>query len=135
MAQPRIGAAALLAGLALAACGGSSRAAQQSAAAATPSRAASPSAPPAPNASPVAANAVRIANFAFSPAVIAVRVGTTVTWTNEDEDAHTVAISGAPVSQALQNTDAYTHTFGQAGTYRYTCSIHPLMKGMVVVTP
>jgi plastocyanin len=57
-----------------------------------------------------------------------------VTWTNRDEEAHTVAFSGMPVSQPLQNGDTYTHTFGQAGTYSYICSIHPFMRGMVVVT-
>jgi plastocyanin len=134
MARPRIAAAALFAGLALVACGGSPQAPQQPAAAASPHPTASPSTPPALNASPVAANSVNIANFAFSPAVITVRVGTAVTWTDMDQDAHTVAITGAPVSQALQNADTFTHTFGQAGSFSYICTIHPLMKGMVIVT-
>src|SRR2546421_7969463 len=128
MAQPRIAAAALCAGLALVACGGSPQAPHQPAAAASPHPIASSSAQPALNASPVATNSVNIANFAFSPAVITVKVGTAVTWTNTDQDAHTVAMSGAPVSQALQNADTFTHTFGQAGSFRYICSIHPLMR-------
>src|SRR5438094_662529 len=99
MAQPRIAAAALCAGLALAACEGSPQAGRQSPAAATPQPTASPSAQPALNASPVATSSVNIANFAFSPAVITVKVGTSVTWANMDQDAHTVAITGAPVSQ------------------------------------
>jgi plastocyanin len=134
MAQPRIAVAALCAGLALAACGGSPQAGRQSTAAATPHPTASPSAQPASNASPVATDSVNIANFAFSPAVITVKVGTAVTWTDMDQDAHTVAIKGAPVSQALQNADTFTHTFGQAGSFSYICSIHPLMRGMVIVT-
>ena len=134
MAQPRIAAAALCAGLALAACGGSPQAAHQPAAAASPHPTASSSGQPPLNASPVATNSVNIANFAFSPAVITVKVGTAVTWTDMDQDAHTVAIKGAPVSQALQNADTFTHTFGQAGSFSYICSIHPLMRGMVIVT-
>jgi plastocyanin len=114
--------------LALAACGGGAG----PAAAAPPS--APPSATPSAAVSPVATTSVAIANFAFSPAVITVKQGATVTWTNRDEDAHTVAIGGAQVSQPLQNADSYTHTFAQPGTYSYVCSIHPYMRGMVVVT-
>ena len=77
---------------------------------------------------------VAIANFAFSPAVVTVKQGATVTWTNRDEDAHSVAIGGVPASQPLQNGDAFTHSFAQPGTYSYICSIHPYMHGMVVVT-
>ena len=114
--------------LMLSACGGS----------ATPVAATTPAATPSPSpsaqASPVATTSVKIANFAFSPSAITVKAGSTVTWTNQDEDAHTVAINGAPVSQPLQNGDAFTHTFAQPGTYSYLCTIHPFMRGMVVVT-
>jgi plastocyanin len=115
--------------LTLSACGGSP---PPAAAAAPPA----PSSPPAPavTANPVATTSVGIANFAFSPAAITVKAGSTVTWTNQDEDAHTVAISGSPASQPLQNGDTFTHTFAQPGTYSYLCTIHPYMRGMVVVT-
>src|SRR5689334_5885214 len=36
---------------------------------------------------PVSGNAVAIKNFAFSPATLKVKAGTTVTWTNQDSDA------------------------------------------------
>ena len=118
---------AALAALATSACGGP--AAPAAAAPARPTASA-----PAPPPSPVAATSVDIANFAFSPAVITVRAGATVTWTNRDEDAHTVAITGTPVSPPLQSGDAFTHRFDRPGTYSYVCSIHPSMRGMVVVT-
>jgi plastocyanin len=126
-------AAAGLAGLVLAACGGGA----QPAAAATAQPAAAAAAPTptaAAPANPVATTSVDIANFAFSPAVITVRAGATVTWANRDEDAHTVAITGAAVSKPLQNGDTYAHTFAQPGRYAYICTIHPSMRGMVVVT-
>jgi plastocyanin len=116
--------------LALTACGGSPPAAPAAGAPAP----ATPSPSPSAAASPVATTSVNIANFAFSPAAITVKVGSTVTWTNQDEDAHTVAITGSPTSPALQNGDRFTHTFAQPGTYSYICSIHPYMHGMVVVT-
>lgn len=81
-------------------------------------------------------NEVAIENFAFSPANITVKVGTTVTWTNKDSTQHTVTIdSGAgPHSQPLAQGDTYSFTFSKAGTYSYHCSIHPTMQAKVVVT-
>ena len=124
------------AALTLPACGGGPPPAAGAQAPVTPSQAApSPAASaPAATTSPVATTSVSIANFAFSPAAITVKAGATVTWTNRDQDAHTVAITGAPVSQPLQNGDTFTHVFAQPGTYSYLCTIHPYMRGMVVVT-
>jgi plastocyanin len=126
--HPARAAALLLTALALGACGAPAAAGHQG------MDMPAASAPASPSAAPVATNAVQIANFAFGPAAITVRAGTTVTWTNKDEDAHTVAITGAAVSKPLQNGDTYTYTFAQAGTYPYICTIHPNMHGMVVVT-
>jgi plastocyanin len=113
--------------LTLTACGGSPAPVPAAATSPTPSR-------PAAATSPVAATSVSIVNFAFSPAAVTVKAGATVTWTNRDEDAHTVAIAGAPTSAPLQNGDTFTHTFAQPGSYSYLCTIHPYMRGMVVVT-
>ncbi|MFD8390761.1 cupredoxin family copper-binding protein [Streptomyces sp. NPDC059680] len=88
-------------------------------------------------AAPVSAHAVAIKNFAFSPATLKVKAGTTVTWTNEDTDAHTVtsAGSGGPLhSAALATHGSYTHTFTKPGSYAYVCTIHPFMTGTVEVT-
>jgi plastocyanin len=115
----------------MAACGGG---AQPAGANAAPTPTAAPSTSPSAAASPVATTSVNIANFAFAPAAITVRAGSTVTWTNRDEDAHTIAITGLPASPPLQNAETFTHTFAQPGTYAYICSIHPYMHGMVVVT-
>lgn len=86
---------------------------------------------------PVAGNTVSIKNFAFSPAVLKVKVGTTVTWTNRDTDAHTVtsAASGGPLKSAALATGAsYSYTFTRPGTYAYLCTIHPFMTATVEVT-
>ncbi|MEV6839033.1 cupredoxin family copper-binding protein [Streptomyces sp. NPDC051133] len=85
----------------------------------------------------VAGNAVAINNFAFSPAALKVKAGTTVTWTNRDADAHTVtsAGSGGPLHSAALATHAtYSYTFTKPGTYAYLCTIHPFMTGTVEVT-
>ncbi|GAB2743134.1 cupredoxin domain-containing protein [Kitasatospora kifunensis] len=88
---------------------------------------------------PAAANAVTIRNFAFSPAALTVKAGTTVTWTNTDPDAHTVTSkqgSGGPLNSAPLTTGAtYSYTFTAPGTYPYFCTIHPFMVATVEVTP
>jgi plastocyanin len=97
---------------------------------------AAPGAPAAPTA-PVATDAVTIQNFAYAPATITVRAGTTVTWTNSDTDAHTVTSSdNGPLHSAALNTGAtYRYTFTKPGSYPYLCTIHPFMTATVVVTP
>ncbi|MGW2253691.1 MULTISPECIES: cupredoxin domain-containing protein [unclassified Kitasatospora] len=97
-----------------------------------------PASPPATTA-PATGNAVTIQNFAFSPARLTVKAGTTVTWTNKDTDPHTVTSkqgSGGPLNSASLTTGAtYQFTFTQPGTYAYFCTIHPFMTATVVVTP
>jgi plastocyanin len=86
---------------------------------------------------PVAGNAVAIKNFAFAPTAMIVKVGTTVTWTNQDGDAHTVTSTGGsgPLkSSPLSTGQTYTHTFTAVGTYSYFCTIHPFMTATVRVT-
>jgi plastocyanin len=89
------------------------------------------------NTAPVAGNAVTINNFAFAPAALKVKVGTTVTWTNQDSDAHTVTSqdNGGPLSSAALSTgQTYSYTFTKPGTYAYLCTIHPFMTATVTVT-
>lgn len=84
-----------------------------------------------------ATNSVTIQNYAFSPADITVKAGTTVTWTNKDSVAHTVTETDGqtgPNSGDVNPNGSYTFTFAKAGTYHYHCSIHPEMVGTVTVT-
>jgi plastocyanin len=87
------------------------------------------------SAAPVAGDAVSIDNFAFVPATLTVPVGSTVTWTNHDEEPHTVAASdGSFHSPGMGSQASYSHTFPTAGRFDYVCSIHPFMHATVVVT-
>ena len=87
------------------------------------------------SAAPVAGNAVSIDNFAFVPATLTVAAGGTVTWTNRDEEPHTVAANdGSFHSPGMGSQATYSHTFPTAGTFDYVCSIHPFMHATVVVT-
>ena len=86
-------------------------------------------------AAPVRGDQVTIDGFAFEPVSLTVTAGTTVTWTNRDEEPHTVAASdGSFHSPGMGTGGTFTHTFAAAGTFDYICSIHPMMRGTVVVT-
>jgi plastocyanin len=83
-----------------------------------------------------AQTAITIDNFAFGPANIAINAGTTVTWTNHDDEPHTVVnVTDSKLfkSSALDTDDTFSFTFDKPGTYQYFCSIHPRMVGTVEV--
>jgi len=87
-----------------------------------------------PAAAPPANVAVSIENYSFSPDPITVTVGTTVTWTNHDEVLHTVVSSDKLFSSPeLEANQHFAFTFEKVGTFAYFCSIHPEMKGKVIV--
>ncbi len=100
----------------------------------------SQNAPTSPSVAPTIntdANSITIENFAFNPATLTIKPGSTVTWTNRDGVDHTiVADSGSPASfksEALADGASFSFTFTQPGTYGYYCSIHPSMKGTIIV--
>jgi plastocyanin len=82
-----------------------------------------------------AGDTVTIKGFAFHPSTLTVKVGTKVTFTNEDDPTHTATSSGdTPINSGnLSKGQSYTVTFTKPGTYNYICSIHQYMKGTIVV--
>ena len=73
-------------------------------------------------------------SFMFAPAALTVKAGSTVTWTNRDQEPHTVVSdSGLFRSGALDTNDSFSFRFEQAGRYHYLCSIHPQMVGTIIV--
>jgi amicyanin len=76
----------------------------------------------------------------YSPTVFTVKVGTTVTWVNNDTVTHTVTSTSVPsgaqsfTSGFLAYGNTFSYTFIVLGTYNYDCTIHPFMKGTIVVT-
>jgi plastocyanin len=80
--------------------------------------------------------AAGIADFAFSPDPLTVKVGQIVTWTNRDRFAHTVkAKDGSFDSGDLAQGGAFSTTFDAPGPHAYICGIHNSMTGTVVVQP
>ena len=79
-------------------------------------------------------NPVAIQNYAFSPSTLTIQKGANVTWTNYDSvQHHVVSDSSAFSSPLLNKGDTYTHQFNNTGSFSYICSIHPYMKGTIVV--
>ena len=84
---------------------------------------------------PSNALAVSIASFAFGPSTLTVPVGATVTWTNGDGVPHTVTSDDRAFdSGSIAAKAKFSYTFAKAGTFQYSCSIHPFMTAKVVVT-
>lgn len=77
---------------------------------------------------------VQIQNFSFIPETVTVHPGTKVVWTNKDPTAHTVtSVDKKFHSRNLKTGQQFAFTFKKPGTYNYICSIHPYMKGKIVV--
>lgn len=78
------------------------------------------------------APAVSIENYTFNPAVLTVNVGTTVVWTNNDSVVHNIK-SADFNSPEMKKGETYEFKFDKAGTYDYSCGIHPTMTGKIIV--
>lgn len=82
---------------------------------------------------------VTMQNSAYQPGNIQVRVGTTVTWTNQDDVPHTVTFrsgmsgSGMMGSSMMSHGQSFSYTFRMPGTYHYYCTVHPSMVANVTV--
>lgn len=82
----------------------------------------------------MAPGSVKVVDYAFTPAEVRVGVGQSVTWTFADEAGHDVTAKDQTfVSEVLGSGGTYSFTFPRAGSFDYFCSIHPTMKGTVVV--
>ncbi len=92
-----------------------------------------------PTTSATQANATIVTNadgtFAFTPQTLTVAVGTTVTWKNTTQIAHTVTSDDGTSfdSGAMAGDGTFSFTFSKPGTYTYHCDIHPYMKATVIV--
>jgi len=78
---------------------------------------------------------VNIQSFAFSPATLNIKKGTKVTWTNSDNVPHTVTSDSGNLlnSGTIAPGASFSFTFINNGSTGYHCSVHPKMKGSVVV--
>jgi plastocyanin len=77
---------------------------------------------------------VTIRDYTYSPSPLRIRAGSTVTIVNRDTAPHTATDDGGRWDTgALSQGQSATVTFDTPGTYTYFCTLHPTMKGRVVV--
>lgn len=78
--------------------------------------------------------AVSIKDMKFNPDTLEVTVGQTVTWTNADDQDHTVIESNNVFkSDNIKPAKTFSYKFDKAGKFSYACSYHPRMKGTITV--
>ena len=81
---------------------------------------------------------VAIASNSFFPSQLDLPRGSRVVWTNQDSAAHAIT-SGTPdhptgvFNQRIEPGTSFSFTFTEAGNFEFFCSIHPTMRGAVVV--
>lgn len=77
---------------------------------------------------------VVLKDIAFKPERLSVKVGDTVTWRFEDKGIpHNVVADDDSFKSEIKDSGTFEHTFDKAGTFSYTCTVHPGMKGSVEV--
>jgi plastocyanin len=75
-----------------------------------------------------------VKDFMFNPTPLTVKAGSTVTWTNMDDEPHTVVSdTGVFKSGGMDTNESFSYKFDKPGTYHFACSIHPRMVGTIVV--
>ncbi len=135
--------------LLLSACGGGTPSAAASTATPTTPASTPATAPPtptptlAPKATPAAGTSQTVmiitnsdGSFGFSPALLTIKPGTTVTWKNVSLAPHTVTSDDGTTfdSGTVAVGQSFQFKFTAAGTFTYHCNIHPYMKATIVVS-
>jgi len=78
---------------------------------------------------------VSIINRSFRPGSITAASGATITWTNDDGEAHTVTSTESAFDSGIVGGGvAFSQTFDEPGTYPYFCAIHPEMRGTITIS-
>lgn len=85
------------------------------------------------NSSTVATNTVTVSNFSFDPPSITVKANSEITFSNADSVGHTVTADNGKFDKELAAGKTATITIPEPGTYPYHCSVHPSMKGTIIV--
>ena len=76
---------------------------------------------------------VTMVDFAFEPSVLTVPAGTEVVFSNADSVPHTATADDGSFDVQLSGSNELSTTFDEAGSFPYTCSIHPAMTAQIVV--
>ena len=81
-----------------------------------------------------ASGSITISDTGFTPASFRVAVGGTVTFANNGKAMHTVtAGNGSFDSDMISSGGTWAHKFTTAGSFTYSCILHPNMRGTINV--
>ena len=70
----------------------------------------------------------------FTPTTLTTTVGSTVVWTNADNEVHTTTSNGGLWnSNNVAQNGTFSFQFTTAGTFPYRCTLHANMTGTVIV--
>ena len=69
----------------------------------------------------------------FIPETLTVKRGDRVVWVNKDPFPHTATAGRTFDSKSIAAGDSWTYVARQSGEFAYVCTLHPGMKGMLLV--
>jgi len=69
----------------------------------------------------------------YEPATLTVKRGDRITWVNKDPFPHTATADGAFDSGSIAAGQSWSHVMRKRGEFAYVCTLHPGMKGTLVV--
>lgn len=76
---------------------------------------------------------VKIVGLVYRPGTLSIKRGTSVAFTNSDSSPHTATRAGSFDTGTIKAGKTVMVTFKKKGTFAYHCTIHPSMKGKIVV--
>jgi len=81
-----------------------------------------------------AVHTVTIDGFEFHPPTLAVNRGDVVVWRNQDPVPHTATAKEAGLdSSEIAANASFRFSAARAGRFEYVCTLHPTMKGVLIV--
>ena len=89
--------------------------------------------PPTSPAGPAAAT-IKASGTTWEPDEVTIKAGESVLWDVSGSIVHDLK-GDEGISHKAASKYKLTHTYAKAGTYAFSCTIHPGMVGTVTVTP
>jgi plastocyanin len=81
----------------------------------------------------VRTNSIVMQDFSFIPEKMEIKAGDEVTWINKDSTPHAVILDGIFDSGAIESGKSIKYKFEKTGEYKFKCTIHPTMVGVITV--
>ncbi|RJQ45198.1 MAG: hypothetical protein C4534_05220 [Gaiellales bacterium] len=78
---------------------------------------------------------VEMKDISYAPEDVTVKAGQKVLWVNNDPVGHTVTDESGRFDSGVigGGGETFEQVYDEPGTYAYHCTIHPTMKGTVIV--